>query len=354
MLLWTVFAALTALAALMIVRPYWRQGVGEAAQGQDVAVYTQQLAEIEDETSRGLLGEAEAHAARIEISRRILAAAEKIQAGGGAPKSSLLAPYIIIGLLAVVSMGAYLSVGSPNLPDQPLSARLAPDLEPEVDGMIARVEERLRSNPEDGAGWSVIAPVYYRMGRYADAAKAYRKAMQLLGETTELRGDLAESLSLANGGVVPDEAATAFLKVLAADAENERAQFWLGMSDEQGGRLAEAAGRYRKLLAQPLPDNIQALVKQRLGGVESQLAGAPSASAEQTAMINGMVMRLAERLNTDGSDLDGWLKLMRAYTVLGRRDDALTALKRAQGHFSGNQEALGQIDRMAKSLGLIS
>lgn len=67
-----------------------------------------------------------------------------------------------------------------------------------------------------------------------------------------------------------------------------------------------------------------------------------------------MVSGLAERLKTDGSDLEGWLKLMRAYTVLGRGDDALGALKRAPGQFAGNQEALAQIERLAKSLGLAS
>ena len=68
-------------------------------------------------------------------------------------------------------------------------------------------------------------------------------------------------------------------------------------------------------------------------------------------MIDGMVSGLAERLKTDGSDLEGWLKLMRAYTVLGRRDDALGALKQAQGQFAGNQDALGQIEQSRQIAG---
>ncbi|WP_170937351.1 MULTISPECIES: c-type cytochrome biogenesis protein CcmI [Rhodomicrobium] len=353
MLLWTVFAALTAFAALLIVRPYWRQGERAAAQSHDVAVYKQQLEEIEEETARGLLGEAEAQAARIEVSRRILAASDDFHAAGP-PRGSASAPYVIIGLLATISMAAYLVFGSPNLPDQPLHARAAPeDSQPSIESLVARVEARLATNPEDGAGWAVIAPVYLRLGRYDDAAKALKNAIRLVGETPDRLGDLGEALTLAGGNKVSGEAAAAFQKVLSLEPQNERAQFWLGMADEQGGKLSEAAGRYRKLLAQTLPDNVRNIVQQRLTDVDARLAGAPSAP-EQAAMIDKMVAGLAERLKADGSDLEGWLKLMRAYTVLGRRDEALDALKRAQGQFAGNQEALAQIDQMAKTLGLTS
>jgi cytochrome c-type biogenesis protein CcmH len=356
MLLWIAFAALTAFAALLIVRPYWRKTARAGTQSQDIAVYRQQLDEIADETARGLLGEAEAGAARIEISRRILAASETADAASAAPRTASAAPYVMIGLLATISMATYLLYGSPNLPDQPLHARTAApgDSQASIEGLVARVEQRLATNPEDGAGWVVIAPVYMRLGRYDDAAKALKNAIRLAGETPERWGDLGEALTLAGGNAVSAEAAAAFQKVLALEPQNDRAQFWLGMADEQAGSFTEAAGRYRALLGQNLRENVKAIVQQRLTEVEARLAGAPSPDAGQAAMIDKMVSGLAERLKSDGSDLDGWLKLMRAYTVLGRREDALDALKRAQGQFAGNQDALAQIDQTAKSLGLTS
>ena len=356
MLLWIIFAVMTAIVALAIMRPFWRPGSGAGASSHDLAVYKQQLQEIEDEKARGLLGEAEFKSARIEISRRILAASDASDGAPIAKNAPHYAPYVLIALLATLTMGTYLIYGSPGLRDQPLSARLSPDGNLPIEMLVARVEERLRSHPGDGAGWGVIAPVYMRLGRYADAAAAFGKVIELLGETPDRLSDVGEALTYANDGNVGDDARLAFQKAQAKEPSNARAGFWLGVADEQNGKLAEAAGAYRKLIASGLPANVEAIVKQRLAGVEARLSGAsaPSPNADQAAMIDGMVSGLAERLKADGSDLEGWLKLMRAYTVLGRRDDALGALKQAQGNFAGNQEALGQIERLAKSLGLTS
>lgn len=358
MLLWIAFAVMTAVVALAIVRPYWRTDPSADVSARDVAVYKQQLQEIEEEKVRGLLGDAEFSSARIEISRRILAASQASERERTTADASRLAPYVMIVLLAAGSTGIYLIYGSPGLRDQPLSARASPDGTPPIEILVARVEERLRSQPDDGAGWSVIAPVYMRAGRYADAAVAFGKVVELLGETPDRLGDVGEALIYANDGNVGDEARVAFEKARTKDPANARAAFWLGMADEQSGKFAEAAKAYKALIDSGLPANVEAIVRQRLAGVEARLSGTPlpppTASADQAAMIDGMVSGLAERLKTNGADLEGWLKLMRAYTVLGRRNDALSAFTQAQNQFSGNQEALGQIERLAKSLGLTS
>jgi cytochrome c-type biogenesis protein CcmH len=67
-----------------------------------------------------------------------------------------------------------------------------------------------------------------------------------------------------------------------------------------------------------------------------------------------MVQGLASKLDQDGSDLPGWLKLVRAYSVLDRKDDAMKALERAKNAFSGNTQALQQLDQLAAELGLKS
>jgi cytochrome c-type biogenesis protein CcmH len=77
-------------------------------------------------------------------------------------------------------------------------------------------------------------------------------------------------------------------------------------------------------------------------------------TAERQAMVEQMVQGLAARLDRDGNDLPGWLKLVRAYTVLDRRDDATKALQRARSQFSGNTQALQQLDALAIELGLKS
>ena len=76
--------------------------------------------------------------------------------------------------------------------------------------------------------------------------------------------------------------------------------------------------------------------------------------ADRQAMIETMVQGLANRLDQKGDDLAGWLKLVRAYTVLDRKDDALKALEKAKTQFSGNAAALRQLDALAAELGLKS
>jgi len=357
MLLWITFAGLTALAALAILRPYWQARPSSAASVQDLEVYKQQLREIEEEAERGLLGNAEVEAARIEVSRRILAASAE-HAGTdalSAVQSSVL-PYAMVGLLALFSLSLYLVHGSPNLPGQPLAAR-APENGPSIEALVIRVEERLLANPEDGMGWSVIAPIYMRLGRFADAAKAYGNASRLQGETAELSSNLGEALTLANAGKVSTQARQAFEKALSLDPVHEKSSFWLGMAEEQDGRLAQATAIYRKMLENQPPDNVKAVVNQRIAILEGRpgIAATSKSSVEvDAAMIDQMVSGLAARLKQDGSDLNGWLKLVRAYTVLGRKEEALSALKDARDTFTGNGDALGQIDALAKSLGLPS
>ncbi len=354
MALWIVFAVLTALATLAVLRPYLRREDSTQALGpRDIDIYKQQLREVEDERARGLLGEAEAKAAQIEISRRILALSEEKAADGGALKpASGAVLYGMAGLVVALTLGIYLSYGSPGLPGQPLGSRAAPSME----SAVARIEKHLRATPNDARGWTVIGGLYARLGRFADAADAYGKAIAIAGEDAMLLANQGEALTFANKGVVPAEARGLFEKALGKDENNIKAGFWLGAADEQAGKFADAASRYRKLLKAELPEKVKGALRQRLATAERRAAGGPrkDATAAEDAMIERMVARLAERLKADGSDLTGWLRLVQSYMVMGRRDDAEKALKDARRNFAGNTEALGRIDALAKSLGLAS
>jgi len=356
MTLWISFALMTAVVALVIIRPLWRPARTSVRARLDIEVYRHQLQEIEAETSRGMLSVADADIARIEISRRILAAAEQETQLTGATRRSAVAPYALAGLIPAVALSLYLVYGSPNYSGQPMSARARPDSQ-SIEALVASVEERLQLNPDDGMGWNVIAPVYLRMGRHAEAAEAYRNASRLLGETADRAANLGEALALANDGTVDEQARAALDRAVSLDSNHAKARFWLAVADEQAGKTAEAVAAYRSLLSRDLPDAVKGVINQRIALLEGRPAGGDAAEANggiDAARINQMVSGLAERLEQDGSDINGWLMLVRAYTVLGRKDDAVTALKRARGQFTGNGEALGQIDALAKSLGLAS
>jgi cytochrome c-type biogenesis protein CcmH len=383
-LLWIILAGLTALVLFVLLRPLAAADRGERVpEAFDAAVYRDQLKEIEGDRARGLIGEEEAEAARIEIARRLLAADSKTR-GQHATTDGTHARPALIGValaLPLLALGLYLFYGSPRLPDQPLAARLQdPANDQNLAALVAKVEARLREHPEEGEGWEVIAPVYLSWRRYNDAADAYAQALRLLGESPKRLSGRGQALVLANNGVVTEEAREALERALKLDQSLIEPRILLAIAKEQDGRFAEAIADWRALLASANGQAPwRAMVEVRIEAAEAHLSGkpapeaAPSAVAgergppagdmvavqnmtpsERQAMIETMVQRLAARLDRDGSDLPGWLQLVRAYSVLDRKDDALKALERAKSEFSGNGQALEQLDRLAAELGLKS
>lgn len=385
MLLWVILAGLTAIVLFFLLRPL-AGGDGPAPEREafDAAVYRDQLEEIESDRARGLIGDAEAEAARLEVARRLLATDSKTAESDAAPKVAKPARAALIGValaLPLAAVSLYLLYGSPRLPDQPLAARLQdPAAETNIAALVARVEARLRAHPEEGEGWDVIAPVYLGARRYSDAAEAYRQAILLLGASAQRLSGYGQALVLEQGGLVSDAAKHALEKALALDATLVEPRILLAIAKEQDGNYAEAITDWRDLLDRKGGNEAwRAMIEKRIATAEAHLSGssiaetetappkgAPGPSAadvaaaqnmspgDRQAMIEGMVQRLAGRLAQQGDDLAGWLRLVRAYTVLDRKDEALAALARAKSQFAGNTQAIEQLDALAAELGLKS
>ena len=379
MLLWLLFAMLTAVALAVLLAPLARAPrAGERAAVSTLAVYRHQLEEIEAERELGFVSEAEALAARAEVSRRLLARAdaEESERRTAAALPRRQAPIIaaaIAGLVPLLTLALYLTHGSPGLPSYPMAGRLGlPPEQANIAELIAKVERQLREHPEDGQGWDVIAPIYFRLGRFREAADAYAKATRLQGESTRRLAGFAEAAVLAADGVVGEEARVAFERISQLEPARPEPRFWLALAKEQDGKLAEALADYRALLAQApagaawreAVDGRVAELSRRLatpGKLEPPPPGPSAADVmaaeklppdERARMIGQMVDGLAERLKRDGSDLGGWLRLVNAYAVLNRKDDARAALAQARQHFPTDEKALGELAALAKSLGL--
>jgi cytochrome c-type biogenesis protein CcmH len=384
-LLWLIFAVLTALVLYVLLRPLaGGRANDESRAAFNATVYRDQLGEVESDRERGLIGEGDAEAASIEIARRLLAADAEVQSSK-LPPTHFSRRALTVGLaiaLPLATLGLYFVYGSPRLPDQPLAVRLEdPASDKNLEVLVARVEARLREHPEEGAGWEVIAPVYMGWRRYGDAAEAYRQSIRLLGESSKRLSGYGQALVLANDGVVSEDARQALERAIALDPNLTEPHIVLIIAKEQDGQFAAAADAWRALLATAPPDAPwRKLVEQRLAEDEAKLAGNPVPGepvgapgtgrsgpspndvaaaqrmnpADRQAMIETMVERLADRLAQNGDDLAGWLKLVRAYTVLDRKGDAVKALERAKTQFTGNGRALQQLDALAAELGLKS
>jgi cytochrome c-type biogenesis protein CcmH len=185
---------------------------------------------------------------------------------------------------------------------------------------------------------------------------------------------------LEKGGVVTEEARDSLERALSLDATLVEPRILLAIAKEQDGDYAAAIADWRGLLNREGADERwRSMVSARIANAEAKLSGKPPmladeeapdtrlgpsaadiaaaqsmSQADRQAMVEGMVQRLATRLEHNGDDLAGWLRLVRAYTVLGRKEEALKALERARSTFAGNEQAIDQLDALAAELGLKS
>jgi cytochrome c-type biogenesis protein CcmH len=358
MALWLAVALMTVAAVFSVLWPLARPAA-RLRSGSDVEVYRDQLDEIGRDRAAGLIGEREAAAAQVEVSRRLIAAADAQAVPAGSASGLWRRRAVAVVALVLLPLGAgsfYLLLGSPLLADRPLAPRLAAArAAPSVEAMLARIESHLERNPNDGRGWEVIAPVYLRLGRFDDAAKARRNALALNGETAERQAALGEALVFAANGVVTAAAKTAFEKAVALDRSDVQARYFLGLAAEQDGNAAQAASAWRALLADAPPEAPwRDFVRDALARVDAGSAAKQAPNQEQAdlspeqrnSMIRGMVERLAARLNADGSDLDGWLRLVRSYMVLGETDKAHAAAADARRALAGDPDKLRRLDEL--------
>lgn len=374
MLFWVIAAVLTLGASLAVLLPLTRQAEGEADASHDLEVYRDQLAELDRDAARGLIAPSEAEQARAEIARRIikLDAESGSQAKSGSPLAPRLVGVVAVLAIPVLSWSIYTAIGSPDVPSQPLSARLSQKpADSSVDELVARAEAHLVANPSDGRGWDVLAPVYQRMGRADDAVTAYRNAIRLEGSTAARQSGLGEAIADVSGGIVTSDASTAFEAALKLEPANPKARYFLALALAQEGKVAEAAIAWRQL-AESLPAGSpwrsvaeQAVAQaETRGAPANQTAGAPGpsqsdidaaasmSSGDRTAMIEGMVATLDEKLRQNPRDPEGWLRLVRSYQVLGKTELAQEALGRAYAALGRDSEDGRKLTELAGSLGL--
>ncbi|MBK9082559.1 MAG: c-type cytochrome biogenesis protein CcmI [Rhizobiales bacterium] len=371
-MIWFVFAVVTAAALIAVLHPLLRSGEAAPAAPDDRDFYRQQLAEIERDRGRGLLTEEDAETARVEAARRLLAATPATVANGVTRVSGAgrVAAALVVLAVPLFSVALYLRLGQPERPDMPLTARLSDDpAKLDINAAVSKVEAHLRKNPDDGRGYEALAPVYMKLGRPDDAAKAWLEANRILGETPDRWSAIAEAQIYAGNGVVTAEARQSIDKALAGDGENPRALYFSGVAAEQDGDKAKAVAVYEKILgSSPKDAPWLSVVRRRIAALTGQepkaqpQAGAPSSPAaealaalpkdQQQAAIRGMVANLATRLSENGQDVEGWLRLVRAWTVLGEGDKAKAALGDARKALAADSPALERLGALARELGL--
>jgi cytochrome c-type biogenesis protein CcmH len=373
MTLTLLFALMTAAAIFAVLWPLSRRNTKPG--GSDLAVYRDQLNEIDRDRAAGLIAAPEAEAAKVEVSRRLIAAADAAAVEKSKPDISPLRRRRVTAIAALVllpvgAVALYLMLGSPQMPGEPLAARMrAPERNRSIESMIAQVEDRLQKNPTDGRAWEVLAPVYMRLGRFDEAVRAWGHVINLNGSTAAREANYGEAMVAAANGVVTADAKSAFERALKLDPKDVMARFYMGMAADQDGRRADAERIWNDLLADAPPgapwiEAVRSALAQKppagvppaanaLGPTPDDAANVAKLPPEQqTEMIRGMVARLADKLKQDGSDVEGWQRLLRAYLVLGERAKAQAAASDARRALAGDSNKLRSLNEAIKNLGL--
>jgi cytochrome c-type biogenesis protein CcmH len=319
------------------------------------------LQELDREIARGLLTPPEAAAARLEIQRRLLATTRPgvtdRTVRSGLVRSPILAAILFV-VIALSSVGLYLRLGAPGVPDEPYAARqaeraaMAANDGPTLEQVTAQLAAKLQANPSDRQAWLLYARDLAMLNRWAQAEDAYRHAMALGESSPEVVGDHAEMLVLAAGGTVTPAAEAAFRQMLQDDPGNGMARYYLAMAAVQAGEPQRAIDMLQALLADmpanaPARGRVGQLIVEAAGAAhiavprlaEGKAAAGPDGAAmasaaqmtdaQRQAMIQGMVERLAAKQQADPGNLDGWMQLGRAYAVLHQPDKAADAYDRA-------------------------
>jgi cytochrome c-type biogenesis protein CcmH len=365
-MLWLLFAGLTAAAVVSVLWPLAKPPRLVGRGKTDIALYKAQLAEIERDEAQSLVAPEDAEGAKVEAARRLMAAAGAPEslAPATSPRRVWLASLAVLFLVPAVSISLYATIGHPELPDAPLAARLetAPS-RMDLAVAVAKIEAHLVQHPDDGRGYEVLVPVYLQIGRTHDAVQAASAALRLLGPNAEREALYGETLVAAAQGVVTADAKQAFEAAAAADPSAPKPSFFLGLAAEQEGDAARAKEIWGKLAADAPQDAawVQAL-RNRIASLDVRTGGPPQGpmAAKIEAMpadarmgaIRNMVDGLAARLAQNGQDVEGWLRLVRSYTVLHEPDKARAALIDAKRNLASDPNASARIDALARELGL--
>ena len=307
MIFWLILALMTGAAIFAVIWPLAQNGKA-ARSGSDVEVYRDQLDEVERDLAAGSIGKTEAEAARVEISRRLLAAADAAKAGLRAivGRNSMVparsASWLRFSLLPIGAGGLYLRIGSPGLASEALVAQ--GDAQPDQTGVESKISSPRSKNiskttPKTAVVGRCLRPVYMQLGRYSDSVNAWRSALQFLGESADRQANLGEALMAQANGVVTAEAQAAFTRAVTLDGTTVSARYYLGVAAEQDGRREDAAKIWRDLIADaPADARWVSDVRTALARVEgkaaaplpgptpAQMAAAANQSPDQqTAMI---------------------------------------------------------------------
>jgi cytochrome c-type biogenesis protein CcmH len=308
-----------------------------------------QLREIEADVAGGRLGAVEAVAAKGELARELIRLKAEQKPVKTEARRGIVA--VSVAATALLAFGVYGVLGQPDLPAQPLEQRAdIPPPEMSLDDAIARIEAQLKVTPDDVRGWTVIAPAYMELGRFADAANALRKVIELDGATADRETDLGEAVMMANDGSMVGEPQSLFASAAALDPSHVRSRYYLAEAAMAQGDYEAAQTQWRAVLA--LATGSEPWLANARAGLDAAEAGMRGEVPNDPA-IAGMVEGLSDRLMQSGGSVEEWTRLVRSRLVLGQTAEAQAAYDAARAAYPDAAQRTA-LDVLAADNGLVA
>ena len=371
MLFWFLLILMVVAAMGFVFLPVLRSNVSFRDEvGSEQTLYEARISEIEKDLELGRLDTVSAEAAKTEEARRLIKTLENSKSLSVSSGNRMIIIFAAL-FLPALSIPVYLNIGTIEA-TSPIQLASQNDAEqPTMEELLVIAEKQLAKDPDDIRGWKAIVPVYMRLQRYDDAEKAYNNIIRVEGRKPETLMRLADVYIEKNQGQIDEQARSIIAEVLVADANNANAKFYSGMVQLQQNNLDEARRIWQGMVDNSkgtenwLPTlkarikELDALENQPNLEVQNSLpqpdsdtleAAQDMTPKEREIMINQMVSGLDERLRDDPDDKQGWERLINAYMVLGRKEDALDAIQRATVHYENEQEFLSFLQNITKAI----
>ena len=248
---------LVAVTAL-ILPPLWlgRRKPTQLAERKEanLIIFRDQLAELERERNEGTLAEKDFEQAKNELQHRLLEEVEvepsMADASNAPARKTAIA---IIALLPILALAGYTLLGTPKALD-PSQTQPAPKVTPDqILGMVEKLAEKVKANPDDLKGWLMLARSYKTLGRFEDAAVAYGKAESMVDKDPDLLASYAETLAMAGDKGLQGKPRQLVGKALKLDPKHPHSLFLAGAAAMEAGENKKGIAYWEALLPEVEP-----------------------------------------------------------------------------------------------------
>lgn len=300
-LFWALLLLFIAVALAFVLPPLLRRDIrpGQIAQVDrkevNVAIYYDQLAELKADLDNGELDAAQYEDARREIEKRLSEDVPLESTPVAAAQPRRWPGYVLAGAIPALAIAMYVGLGNPEAllmsrADAP--AAVAEQGQHDAAPMIAALEAKLKTKPDDAAGWYMLARSYASTGKYNESAQAFEKAAALLPDDARLLADYADVLAMTQGQNLQGKPLELINKALKLNPNDEKALNLAASAAYQNKDFAQAALYWRRLLTLVPPD----------ADVAKDIAAAADEAEKLAASFGGLdnMSKLSEKGGTGG------------------------------------------------------